>query len=190
MNPIDLFREKLSEALVLSASLIPKACCLSTKGLDGFPNARFVELKEILEGKFMITGTLSSLKGVEIRADDRVALTFWWQETGTQVRIQGRTTFLESAAADKYFRGRNIDSQIVSSISRQGKELKDEPALIDAYRIRVAETKAVITRPEDWGGFCIDPLRIEFLEFHPARLHRRRLFSKEKNDWRMIYLQP
>ena len=47
VHPIEAFREWYSEQLARSASLIPTACCLSTIGLDGYPNARFVSLKEV-----------------------------------------------------------------------------------------------------------------------------------------------
>ena len=36
--------------------------CLSTEGLNGFPNARFVSLKEIRNEEFVVTGTLTSRK--------------------------------------------------------------------------------------------------------------------------------
>ena len=37
--------------------------------------------------EFIITGTLTSRKGIEI--SEKVSLTFWWTETERQVRVQG-----------------------------------------------------------------------------------------------------
>ena len=66
MNPITLFQNWFAEAVEASSASIPSACCLSTLGLDGYPNARFVSLKEIVEDSFVVTGSLASRKGLEI----------------------------------------------------------------------------------------------------------------------------
>lgn len=45
MNPIELFKEWQTEEQVKGNVKHRTACCLSTIGLDGFPNARYVSLK-------------------------------------------------------------------------------------------------------------------------------------------------
>ena len=80
MDPFIQFHKWYREAVQKCAAAIPSACCFSTNGLDGFPNARFVSLKEIVVRKFVVCGPQSSRKGREIAADGRVALTFWWAE--------------------------------------------------------------------------------------------------------------
>jgi hypothetical protein len=42
MTPIQLFSKWFDEELKRTTVRIPTACCLSTIGIDGFPNARFV----------------------------------------------------------------------------------------------------------------------------------------------------
>lgn len=41
IDPISLFERWYAEELASSKSAVPAACCLSTNGLDGFPNAVF-----------------------------------------------------------------------------------------------------------------------------------------------------
>ena len=71
MNPIKKFKQWYNEEMTKSLARIPSACCLSTIGKDGYPNARFVSLKEIIDDKFVITGPLQSRKGKELNTDRR-----------------------------------------------------------------------------------------------------------------------
>ena len=102
-NPIIIFNQWFNEELNLTNVRIPSACCLSIIRTDKYPKARFVSLKGVVENKFVVTGTLSSRKGLEINDTNKVALTFWWSETERQVRIQGSVTVLNNKLADKYF---------------------------------------------------------------------------------------
>src|SRR5690606_32591326 len=111
----------------------PTACCFSTNGTDEYPNARFVSLKGIVEDCFIITGTLSSKKGIETNLSNKVALTFWWTQTERQVRIQGKVKVIDNKLADKYFSQRSRDSQITSIVSNQGQILDDIKELNKKY---------------------------------------------------------
>jgi pyridoxamine 5'-phosphate oxidase len=190
-NPIEIFKEWYREEQTLSKVRIPSACCLSTNGLDGFPNARFVSLKDILNNHFIITGTQTSRKGIEIDNTEKVALTFWWTETEKQVRIQGNATKIAEQLADDYFSARNKDSQIVSIVSNQGEELHNVEELINAYEeIELKNKNKQLVRPNNWGGYRIEPVRIEFLEFKETRFHERKLFEKQNGNWKLTQLKP
>ena len=86
-----------------------------------------------MNDNFIITGTLTSRKGIEIEASEKVSLTFWWTETERQVRVQGNAVKITNELANKYFSERNKDSQIVSLASLQGQELIDKEALAKKY---------------------------------------------------------
>ena len=187
--PIELFKKWFSEEEKLSKLSVPTAVCLSTVGLDGFPNARFVSLKEIVDESFIITTPLESRKGLEIENNNKVALTFWWTETERQVRIQGIATTITKELAQKYFHERDLDSQVVSLICQQGKEIDD----IKLLEKRIAEatlTNSKIEIPKNWGGYSIEPIRIEFMEFNKTRFHDRKLYEIENNKWTLKQLQP
>ncbi len=191
INPIEIFIKWFDQELNLSKVSIPTACCFSTLGTDNYPNARFVSLKGVIEGNFIITGTLTSRKGIEIRNSSKVALTFWWTETERQVRIQGNATMISNELADKYFGERNRDSQIVSIVSSQGQKLKEIKELNEKYKeIEVTFANQTLTRPENWGGYAIEPIRIEFLEFKPTRFHDRKLYQLINGQWTITDLQP
>ncbi len=191
IQPISLFERWFDRERAASRAALPSACCLSTQGTDGFPNARFVSLKEIVDDHFIITTSLLSKKGIEIAALNKVALTFWWATTQKQVRVQGVATQIPEPQAEKYFNERSSDSQIVSNISTQGKEIDKPQTLEEVFaRVKSAKSKQKLTRPKDWGGYAIAPVRMEFLEFAPTRLHRRKLFERIDQQWTSRYIQP
>jgi len=191
MNPIEHFKIWFLEQIENTGVKIPNACCLTTIGLDGFPNARFISLKEITNDGFIITGTLTSRKGNEIWHSNNVALTFWWAETDRQVRIQGEAAMVSEEVADNYFAERNRESQIVSIISQQGDEISVIEELVEKYNALDSESNGkYLKRPDNWGGYCISPVRIEFMEFNSSRLHDRKLYELVNNEWVLKQLQP
>jgi len=191
MTPIELFIKWFDEEQNLTTAIVPSACCLSTIGTDGFPNARFVSLKKVIDDSFIVTGPLTSRKGIEIGQSNKVALTFWWTETERQVRIQGNATNIAEQLADKFFAERGRDSQIVSIVSEQGQEIENIETLIKKYEnIEVGFANKPLTRPKEWSGFSIEPIRIEFLEFKPTRFHDRRLYELTNGQWTTKQIQP
>ncbi len=191
MNPLEKFKDWYNEETQKSTVRIPSACCLSSIGIDGFPNARMVSLKEVREEKFVVTGPMNSKKGKELLANPKASLIIWWTDTERQIRVQGEAFQIEDELADHYFKDRNKESQIVIAISSQGAEIDDITELMTLFKQRKAEcTNTEIERPKDWSGFYIVPKRIEFMEFNKNRFHYRELFTRNNNKWYKVMLQP
>lgn len=191
MNPFEIFTTWYNEEQQRSNVRIPSACCLSTIGLNGYPNARFVSLKEVKEETFIVTGPLHARKGVEINNTPKVALTCWWPATERQVRVQGDAIAISAADADKYFSERQKDAQIVSHVSEQGQPVESLFILQDKYEKAEKLFKDIdIERPENWGGYIIQPVRIELMAFKATRFHERMLFQKADGLWQKVLLQP
>lgn len=188
-QPLQLFSKWFDEELELSKVRIPSAVCLSTMGLDNFPNARFLSFKALIDNSFIVTGPVNSRKGIEIENNHKVALTFWWTETERQVRIQGFATKIPEQLANKYFDARSAHSQAVSLISKQGKET-DNLKELENKVLKKASENVKIQRPENWGGFAIKPLRIEFMEFKKTRFHDRKLYEFDEGNWCLKQIQP
>lgn len=191
MDPFKKFAAWYSEEKKRGHLKLPAACCLSTNGLDGYPNARFVSLKELKDEAFIITGSLASRKGLELLEQPRAALSFWWTQTERQVRIQGDAQPISKAEAQAYFERRNRASKIVSTISKQGATIAELEVLQEKYQaLNAALVDQNIDCPENWGGFKIQAIRIEFLQFQDSRFHERMLYSKENGVWVSQHLQP
>jgi pyridoxamine 5'-phosphate oxidase len=191
MDPIDLFNRYYKDVQDVCPGYDTSACCLSTIGTDGFPNARFVSLKGVISGRFVITGPLRSQKCRELALHPAAAITFWWPDANLQIRIQGETAFLSRDITESLFRNRPVSAQIASSISNQGEFIGDPDELVkmaEAFEIRYHGKE--IPCPVSWGGFSLDPVRMEFLEFRMSRLHKRLSFQKSGETWSRQWLQP
>jgi len=188
-DPIELFEQWFAAELQQTQTPIPSAVCLSTIGLDGFPNARFVSLKEIVNQSFVITGPMNSQKGIEIRKNEKVALTFWWAETKRQIRIQGKATPISEEMAYRYFNERSLSSKAVSAICEQGKPFSNVQMLEKKVKAKMDES-GKIDKPKNWGGYTITPHRMEFMEFKESRFHNRKHFELNENTWSMTQIQP
>ena len=190
-TPIEIFTKWFDKELTLIKVNNPTACCLSIIGTDNYPNARFVSLKGIVENTIIVTGIVSSRKGTEINEANKMALTFWWTETERQIRIQGNAAVTSNTLAGKYFEERNRDSQIVSIVSNQGQILNDSETLNKKYQeVETNSSNQILARSENWGGYSIEPVRIEFLEFKPTRFHDRKLYQLTNGQWTKTELQP
>jgi pyridoxamine 5'-phosphate oxidase len=191
MNPMEQLLEWQKEEQKYAKSNMPLLCCLSTIDEEGCPNARYVSLKEINDKGFIMTGPPQSMKSKELLSCPKAALTFWWKETGRQVRVQGEATQLSEEEADEIWTEMVRDIQILSWASDQSAEIDDPEKLEERYReIDKQYQDQEIPRPENWGGFMITPSSIEFLDSPKNHLQTRELFEKVGENWKKKFLQP
>lgn len=189
-DPLLQFRVWLDEAIDSEVHEV-NAMCLSTLGLNGFPNARIVLLKELDHG-FVFFTNYESEKGQEIKANPKASLTFFWPELERQVRIMGSIEKVSAKESDAYFLSRPKGSQIGAWTSPQSTTLADREELnrrLEEMEMRFS-TEPLI-RPEFWGGYRLLPFKIEFWQGRPNRLHDRICYEKESNgSWKISRLAP
>ncbi|MBQ4812829.1 pyridoxal 5'-phosphate synthase [Pseudoalteromonas luteoviolacea] len=190
-NPIDQFLKWWERACVDSPLRQRSAVCVSTIDRDGFPAARFVDLKSVSNEGIVFCTYLDSAKGKEINHCNKVALTAWWDHVGYQVRVTGRAYPLSEEVADRYWKTRTRDAQITTHVCEQSQPLKDPQDLyakVEEYT--QLDTSEPSVKPTNWGGYAIEAHRIEFLTFKEDRLHLRELFTLNSGVWSKSYLQP
>jgi pyridoxamine 5'-phosphate oxidase len=189
-DPLQQFRYWMEEAIQAEA-LEVNAMCLSTISKDGFPNSRIVLLKELDQGFVFFTNYESS-KGKELAASPKASLTFFWPEIERQVRVVGTIGKISEQESDTYFFSRPISSQIGAWASPQSQEIPDRTVIEDSQKRLEEEFKLnPIQRPAHWGGYRLIPLRIEFWQGRPSRLHDRISYELEGGtNWKKVRLAP
>lgn len=191
-DPIVQFQHWFDQAL--EAQLIePNAMALATVSYDGRPSVRMVLLKEIDGRDFVFYTNYESRKGQELAGNPYAALVFYWAELERQVRIEGEAGKVSRARSEAYFDTRPRGSQLGAWASCQSQvvgskaDLERKLAGLEAQYQGYAQVPA----PEFWGGFGVKPVRIEFWQGRPDRLHDRLQYSfREDGSWRIDRLSP
>lgn len=169
----------------------PKAVCVSTVNQKGIPEARFVALKEVAKEGFVFCSAFNSPKGISISKNSNVALTFWWDHIERQVRVGGTAIPISDEDADRYFSERQRDAQLTTLVSEQSAFLENQEKLHEKLEEAKKRFEGKnIPRPSSWGGYCVKPSSIEFLEFKATRLHTRTLYTYSIESWSRQLLQP
>lgn len=169
----------------------PAAMTLATVGEDGRPSARVVSLKRLEPDSLVFTTGLWTRKAAELRANPRVAATFFWPALGRQARIEGRAEVAERELAEELFAERPRGHQLQTLVSRQGEPIGD----LDALRTRLGELESEtaerpIACPPDWGAVRLRPDAIELWAEGADRLHERLLYEAVAGGWRLTRLAP
>jgi len=190
-NPITQFAAWFEDAKACKAILQANAMCLSTIGLDGFPDGRMVLLKRFDAQGFVFYTNLNSVKGRSLAAIPRSALTFHWDPLKRQVRIQGTTEPVTPQEADAYWVTRPRLAQIGAWASLQSEPLDRNRTFIKRLAEYAAKFGiAPIPRPPCWTGLRVKPHKIEFWRQRRGRLHERILYLRGAKEWQVMRLYP
>jgi pyridoxamine 5'-phosphate oxidase len=170
----------------------PNAMVVSTIDPDGAPSSRTVLLRGIDERGLYFYTDYGSRKGLALLAHPAVSVVFPWYVQHRQVLIYGHASPVDAAVSDAYFATRPRGSQIGAWSSEQSRPIASREAL-EARVLEMEQRFADnpdIPRPESWGGFVIEPERIEFWAGRTSRLHDRVSFTREADGWSVTRLQP
>lgn len=190
-DPIAQFDRWFRE--VLAANLTePNAMTLATAGADGAPSARVVLLKGYDAGGFVFYTSHQSQKGLDLAANPRAALVFYWPEIERQVRISGAVSRLTASETDDYFRSRPIGSQLAAWASRQSQVIANRADLEARWQALAADfADRPVPPPPHWGGYRVAPTLVEFWQGRPSRLHDRLRYQPlATGGWRIERLAP
>lgn len=194
-EPLQLFEQWFAEA-GQAGVIEPNAMVLSTTAENKRPSSRVVLLKETMDGGYYFFTNYSSRKAKELDAAPFASLNFHWRAPfNRQVRIEGEVKRASAEISDRYFAARPRGSQIGAWASPQSREIKARAILEERvkevqHRFQNEET---IPLPPYWGGYCLNPRRIEFWKNGVNRLHDRFLYTRNNGDqagWTIQRLAP
>jgi pyridoxamine 5'-phosphate oxidase len=189
-NPIDQFTKWFDQALSTDM-LDPNAMTLSTATKDGIPSSRIVLLKGVDEKGFQFYTNYKSQKGKELAENPRAALCFYWATLERQVRIQGKVRRINRKESKNYFQQRPRLSQLSAWASEQSSKVDSRDELLSRFKeIEKRFENKEIPLPEFWGGYLLQPNRIEFWQGREGRMHDRICYKKKEDSWTKFRLAP
>ena len=189
-DPIAQFGKWFEEALHAKVNE-PNAMSVATVDADGKPSSRIVLIKQYDQRGFTWYTNYESLKGQQLRANPHAALLFFWSELERQVRIEGKVVQTAAEESDKYFYSRPVKSQIAAIASQQSAPIANREQMEANYAAAAAAGGEHPLRPAHWGGYRLDPQRIEFWQGRRSRFHDRIVYVKQADgNWVKERLQP
>lgn len=189
-DPIALFSDWFRTAK-RSGILLPEAMAVATSTKDGSPSVRMMLLKNVDQRGFTFYTNYASRKAVELAENPQAALVFHWPTLQRQVRVEGPVTRLSPDEAAAYFSTRTRGSRIGSWASKQSAPMSGRDELdnrVREYEQRFAGSDVPL--PPFWGGYRLQPQKIEFWQGRINRLHDRLRFSREGDKWTLQRLFP
>ena len=169
----------------------PNALSLATAGTDGMPSVRTVLLKAFDAQGFVFYTNYGSRKAHQIAENPQAAMLFHWLEFDRQVKIEGRVSKVSAAESLKYFSSRPRGSQIGAWCSEQSSPVGSRTLLVQAFESMKSKfADGEIPLPDFWGGYRVEPLRIEFWQGRESRLHDRFEYVRDGDGWIIQRLAP
>lgn len=188
-DPMKLFSRWLQDAIEKPVNE-PNAMAVSTIGPDGFPHSRIVYLKELLEEGIVFYTNYHSDKGKAIALNPHMHALFFWPEMERQISVTGLTEKVPEEMSDAYFESRPRSSQIGAWASYQSERLESRDDLEKRVEELLERFPGSVPRPPHWGGYLIRPVKIEFWQGRPSRLHDRIVFEKTTDSWEVYRKNP
>jgi pyridoxamine 5'-phosphate oxidase len=189
-DPITQFQRWFDDAIAAQLPL-PEAMTLATATPDGRPSARVVLLKQVDHDGFVFFTNYRSAKAEQLDTNPYAALVFYWPQLDRQVRVEGSVVKTSSQESRDYFRTRPRESQIGAWASSQSEVIASRDALVQrAKELEALYGDREIDCPEHWGGYRLNPDRIEFWKSRVGRLHDRILYQRDPTGWSITRLAP
>jgi pyridoxamine 5'-phosphate oxidase len=212
-DPMHFADAWLREATTNAGARNPNSMTLATVGKDGQPSARVVLCKLFVPdpGYVVFYTNYKSRKGRELAQNPQAAATFYWDNLGLQVRLEGLAVRSPEDESDRYFSTRDRGSQLGAWGSDQSEEIESHDALVLQIRNRALQLGIVlregeqalappIARPPHWGGVRIWVSSIELWIEGKDRIHDRAAWQRDlvradehtfsASPWKGARLQP
>lgn len=192
VDPIKLLEKWLSDAANNNVSE-PNAMVLSTVDAQGFSHSRVLLLRNLEQKGLTFYTNYQSEKAIHLEGNPHAAINFFWVDMERQVRIVGKVEKISVMESNEYFQSRPRQNQISAWASPQSEMVANREALEARFREFEQKFEGIpeIEKPPFWGGYRLSPVRMEFWQGRPGRLHDRIRFSlDEEGNWLRERLGP
>ena len=190
-DPVALFATWLADA-IRAGVLGPHAMTLATADDAGRVSSRVLLCRDVDEaGRWYFASSADSVKGRELAASPRAALSFYWPQQGRQVRVRGTAASAGSQASAADFLARSPASRAEALAGRQSQTLDDLSELGEALSRAQADIAASpgLVAPA-WTLYALSADEVEFWQADPQRRHVRLQYQRSATGWTRRLLWP
>lgn len=192
-TPFELFDKWFEEFTKIKKNNL-HAFTLATASKKGIASCRTMLWKTFTDKGMTFYTHITSRKGQELKESPFACASLYWEALQRQIIIEGHVVPLSREESANYFATRPFLSQVGSLASRQGKSIDSRATFQAALeKIQQEYKDKKINLPDHWGGYILKPLRVEFWQEQPYRLHDRFTYKRSdlnSNKWSLERLFP
>ena len=152
--------------------------------------ARYVNLKYIVDNEWIFFSNYNSPKAQQFSAHNQVSVLIFWPSINTQIRMKALISKTPIEFSDEHFKGRSKEKNALAISSNQSEAIDSYDEVAKNFNQALISITPNTVRPDYWGGFSFVPYYFEFWQGHKNRLNKRHVFEKQDNKWEERFLQP
>ena len=189
-KPYALFSKHLDNALLKKQDAIDAISISSFDRNKNIVDSRYVNLKYIIEDKWVFFSNYKSEKASQFLSHNQIAASFFWPSTNIQIRMRAIIDKIDAEFSDMHFQKRQKKKNALAVSSFQSSRIASYKLVQENYIKTLSDEGLIQERPSYWGGYSFVPFYFEFWEGHESRINKREVFNKINSSWKQLYLQP
>ncbi len=189
-EPYSLFCKHLDNAISKKQDAIDAISISSFDRNKNIVDSRYVNLKYIIEDKWIFFSNYKSAKATQFSSHNQIAASFFWPSINIQIRMRAFIEKIDAEFSDKHFLKRNKTKNAIAISSFQSRKIESYKLVQENYKNTLLDNVSIQKRPSYWGGYFFKPYYFEFWEGHESRINKREIFDKIDGLWKKSYLQP
>lgn len=189
-KPYEYFLDYYEQAIESGQSAIQAIAISSFNSEKEEVNARFVNLKYIVDKEWIFFSNYNSQKSKDFKSCSQISGIFYWDSIDIQIRLKAKVFKTSSTFSDKHFASRSPEKNALAIASHQSQKIDSFEKVKKMYEENLNNKKEILKRPDYWGGYSFKPYFFEFWSGHKNRLNKRRAFTQTEDGWDSFLLQP
>lgn len=159
VSALSRFRDYIAEARQRNAP-DAHAASLATVGANARPSVRTVHVMEVSDEALFIATRTDSGKAAQMNQNPAVSICMVWPCLHRQMTLEGNAQRSDEHLADKLWSKRPREDQLAAWASESCQALANTTFRDALTAARRQFDFSPVPRPENWGGFRIDPIQI------------------------------
>ena len=188
-KPYEYFLDYYEQAIESGQSAIQAIAISSFNSEEEEVNARFVNLKYIVDKEWIFFSNYNSPKAKSFQTHDQISAMFYWSTTNVQIRMKANIKETNNERSDEHFQSRQKEKNALAIASNQSQPISSFETVKSKFT-ETLENADLSKRPDYWGGFSFTPYYFEFWRGSDFRLNHRIAFTKVEDGWESSILEP
>ena len=189
-EPYKVFKKYFESAVNINQNNIEVICISSWDNNTNEVESRFVNLKYIIDEDWIFFSNYSSKKAQNFTDHPQISALIYWNKLNIQIRMKAEIFKTSESFSNSHFCKRTDEKNALAISSKQSQKIESYSNVIENYEKVLSRKSTNIQRPAYWGGYSFKPYYFEFWEGNDNRLNKRKVYSKNENQWHKYFLQP